>query len=127
MTGPCLVAVVWRADAVALADRVSGLLTVVRSAEAEIGAGLVEIESCGELELFGYRSGSWLLEHLADIPRAAVEVSPTLMTPTAAEQVWTKRRRCPKGITHGGTRPRGGGLRTVGLRRRMPADGIIED
>ncbi|RSD14618.1 HNH endonuclease, partial [Amycolatopsis eburnea] len=47
---------VWQADAAALADRVVSLLTVVRSAEAEIGALLVEIESRGVMELFGYRS-----------------------------------------------------------------------
>src|SRR3569833_1201584 len=59
---------VWTADAMALADRISSLLTVVRSAEAEIGALLVEIESRGVLELFGYRSAARLLEHLADLP-----------------------------------------------------------
>ncbi|MEV7044947.1 DUF222 domain-containing protein [Amycolatopsis sp. NPDC051061] len=64
---------VWRADAVALADRISALLTVVRSAEAEIGALLVEIESRGVMELFGYRSVARLFEHLADVPKAAAE------------------------------------------------------
>ncbi|MEV7038990.1 DUF222 domain-containing protein [Amycolatopsis sp. NPDC051061] len=64
---------VMRADAVALADRISGLLTVVRSAEAEIGALLVEIESRGVMELFGYRSVARLFEHLADVPKAAAE------------------------------------------------------
>ncbi|WP_439378264.1 DUF222 domain-containing protein [Amycolatopsis lexingtonensis] len=64
---------VWQADAEALADRLRGLLTVVRSAEAEIGALLVEIESRGVLELFGYRSAARLLEHLADLPRAAAD------------------------------------------------------
>jgi hypothetical protein len=63
----------WRADAVALADRISALLTVVRSAEAEIGALLVEIESRGVMELFGYRSVGRLFEHLADVPKAAAE------------------------------------------------------
>ncbi|MFI5588452.1 DUF222 domain-containing protein [Amycolatopsis sp. NPDC051758] len=64
---------VWQADAVALADRVSALLTVVRSAEAEIGSLLVEIESRGVMELFGYRSVARLFEHLADVPKAAAE------------------------------------------------------
>ncbi|MEU8632888.1 DUF222 domain-containing protein [Amycolatopsis sp. NPDC048633] len=64
---------VWRADAVALADRVSALLTVVRSAEAEIGSLLVEIESRGVMELFGYRSVARLFEHLADVPKSAAE------------------------------------------------------
>ncbi len=63
----------WKADAVALADRISALLTVVRSAEAEIGSLLVEIESRGVMELFGYRSAARLFEHLADIPKAAAE------------------------------------------------------
>ncbi len=61
----------WQADAEALADRLRALLTVVRSAEAEIGALLVEIESRGVMELFGYRSTARLLEHLADIPHTA--------------------------------------------------------
>ncbi|WP_155543228.1 HNH endonuclease signature motif containing protein [Amycolatopsis camponoti] len=64
---------VWRADAVALADRISALLTVVRSAEAEIGSLLAEIESRGVVELFGYRSVARLFEHLADVPKAAAE------------------------------------------------------
>jgi hypothetical protein len=64
---------VWKSDAVALADRISGLLTVVRSAEAEIGSLLVEIESRGVMELFGYRSVARLFEHLADVPKAAAE------------------------------------------------------
>ncbi|WP_318307112.1 HNH endonuclease signature motif containing protein [Amycolatopsis solani] len=64
---------VWQADAEALADRLRSLLTVVRSAEAEIGALLVEIESRGVQELFGYRSVARLFEHLADVPRAAAE------------------------------------------------------
>ncbi|MEV7039678.1 DUF222 domain-containing protein [Amycolatopsis sp. NPDC051061] len=64
---------VMRADAVALADRISGLLTVVRSAEAEIGSLLIEIESRGVMELFGYRSVARLFEHLADVPKAAAE------------------------------------------------------
>jgi hypothetical protein len=67
--------VVWKADAVALADRVSALLTVVRSAEAEIGSLLVEIESRGVMELFGYRSVARLFEHLADVPKAAAETA----------------------------------------------------
>ena len=57
----------------ALADRVGSLLGVVRSAEAEIGALLVEIESRGVMELFGYRSVARLFEHLADVPKAAAE------------------------------------------------------
>jgi hypothetical protein len=64
---------VWKADAVALADRISTLLTVARSAEAEIGSLLVEIESRGVMELFGYRSTARLFEHLADIPKSAAE------------------------------------------------------
>src|SRR3954454_3810142 len=64
---------VWQADAVALADRISVLLTVVRSAEAEIGSLLAEIESRGVMELFGYRSVARLFEHLADVPKSAAE------------------------------------------------------
>jgi hypothetical protein len=64
---------VWKSDAVALADRISALLTVVRSAEAEIGSLLAEIESRGVMELFGYRSVARLFEHLADVPKAAAE------------------------------------------------------
>src|SRR3954469_2121238 len=64
---------VWKADAVALADRVSALLTVVRSAEAEMGCLLAEIESRGVMELFGYRSVARLFEHLADVPKSAAE------------------------------------------------------
>ncbi|MEV6628221.1 hypothetical protein AB0M83_46830 [Amycolatopsis sp. NPDC051106] len=64
---------VWQADAMALADRVSALLTVVRSAEAEIGSLLAEIESRGVMELFGYRSVARLFEHLADVPKSAAE------------------------------------------------------
>jgi hypothetical protein len=64
---------VWQADAVALADRISALLTVVRSAEAEIGSLLAEIESRGVMELFGYHSVARLFEHLADVPKAAAE------------------------------------------------------
>ncbi len=63
----------WKADAVALADRISALLTVARSAEAEIGSLLVEIESRGVMELFGYRSAARLFEHLADISKSAAE------------------------------------------------------
>ncbi|NBH09106.1 HNH endonuclease, partial [Amycolatopsis sp. SID8362] len=62
---------VWQADAEALADRIVSLLTVVRSAEAEIGALLVEIESRGVQELFGYRTTARLYEHLADVPHTA--------------------------------------------------------
>src|SRR3954466_186810 len=64
---------VWQADAAALADRISALLTVVRSAEVEIGSLLAEIESRGVMELFGYRSVARLFEHLADVPKAAAE------------------------------------------------------
>src|SRR3954465_3333034 len=64
---------VWQADGVALADRISELLTVVRSAEAEIGSLLAEIESRGVMELFGYRSVARLFEHLADVPKSAAE------------------------------------------------------
>ncbi|MEV6642658.1 DUF222 domain-containing protein [Amycolatopsis sp. NPDC051371] len=64
---------VWKADAVALADRISTLLAVARSAEAEIGSVLAEIESRGVMELFGYRSVARLFEHLADIPKSAAE------------------------------------------------------
>jgi hypothetical protein len=64
---------VWKADAVALADRISALLATVRSADAQIGALLVEIESRGVMELFGYRSVARLFEHLADVPKAAAE------------------------------------------------------
>ena len=65
----------WKADAVALADRISALLTVVRSAEAEIGSLLVEIESRGVMELFGYRSAARLFEHLGLPP---VRLTPDL-------------------------------------------------
>ncbi|MFG1643978.1 DUF222 domain-containing protein [Amycolatopsis sp. NPDC049252] len=64
---------VWKSDAVALADRISVLLGVVRSAEAEIGSLLVEIESRGVMDLYGYRSVARLFEHLADVPKAAAE------------------------------------------------------
>ncbi|MEU8640278.1 DUF222 domain-containing protein, partial [Amycolatopsis sp. NPDC048633] len=57
----------------ALADRISALLTVARSAEAEIGSLLAEIESRGVMELFGYRSVARLFEHLADVPKSAAE------------------------------------------------------
>ncbi|MEV6877659.1 DUF222 domain-containing protein [Amycolatopsis sp. NPDC051128] len=64
---------VTQADAVAFADRVGELLTSMRSAEAELGKLLVEIEGRGVLDLFGYRSVARLLEHLADLPKAAAE------------------------------------------------------
>src|SRR3954468_13914160 len=64
---------VWQAGAGGLADRVSVLLTVVRSAEAEIGSLLAEIESRGVMELFGYRSVARLYEHLADVPKSVAE------------------------------------------------------
>ncbi|WP_410573876.1 DUF222 domain-containing protein [Amycolatopsis sp. cmx-4-61] len=60
-------------EAVALADRFGELLARKRATEAEIGALVVEIEQRGVLELFGYRSVTQLLEHLADIPKSAAE------------------------------------------------------
>src|SRR4051794_33707931 len=60
-------------DAVAFADRIGELLTCIRSAEAELGALLIEIEQRGVRDLFGYRSAARLLEHLADIPKPAAE------------------------------------------------------
>ncbi|WP_410643384.1 DUF222 domain-containing protein [Amycolatopsis sp. lyj-346] len=60
-------------DAVALADRIGELVACMRSAEAELGAVLVEIEQRGVMELFGYRSAARLLEQLADIPKSAAE------------------------------------------------------
>ncbi|MBE8520335.1 DUF222 domain-containing protein [Amycolatopsis sp. H6(2020)] len=60
-------------DAVAFADRIGELLACMRSAEAELGALLVEIEQRGVMELFGYRSAARLLEHLADVPKPAAE------------------------------------------------------
>ncbi len=65
--------VMQRADAVALADRIGSLLACMRSAEAELGALLVEIEQRGVMELFGYRSVARLLEHLGDVPKQAAE------------------------------------------------------
>jgi hypothetical protein len=65
--------VIWQSDAVALADRVGALCACIRSAEAELGALLVEIEQRGVLELFGYRSVPRLLEHLADVPKSSAE------------------------------------------------------
>ncbi len=59
------------ADAVAFADRIGELVASMRSAEAELGALLVEIEHRGVMELFGYRSIAGLLEHLVDLPRPA--------------------------------------------------------
>ncbi|OXM59908.1 HNH endonuclease signature motif containing protein [Amycolatopsis vastitatis] len=63
----------WQSDAVALADRIGALFACIRSAEAELGALLVEIEQRGVLELFGYRSVPRLLEHLADVPKSSAE------------------------------------------------------
>ncbi|WIX85063.1 HNH endonuclease signature motif containing protein [Amycolatopsis sp. DG1A-15b] len=60
-------------DAVAFADRIGELVACMRSAEAELGALLVEIEQRGVMELFGYRSVARLLEHLVDVPRQAGE------------------------------------------------------
>ncbi|SEC60480.1 protein of unknown function [Amycolatopsis tolypomycina] len=61
------------ADAAALADRIGSLIATMRSAEAELGALLVDIEQRGVMELFGYRSVARLLEHLADVPKPAAE------------------------------------------------------
>ncbi|WP_206796642.1 HNH endonuclease signature motif containing protein [Amycolatopsis sp. MtRt-6] len=60
-------------DAVAFADRIGELVARMRSAEAELGAVLVEIEQRGVMELFGYRSAARLMEHLADEPKPATE------------------------------------------------------
>ncbi len=60
-------------EAVALADRIGELVASMRSAEAELGAVLVEIEQRGVMELFGYRSAARLMEHLADEPKPATE------------------------------------------------------
>ncbi|SED44082.1 protein of unknown function [Amycolatopsis tolypomycina] len=60
-------------EAVAFADRIGELLTTIRSAEAELGALLVDIEQRGVMELFGYRSVARLLEHLGDEPKPTVE------------------------------------------------------
>ncbi|MDQ7804838.1 DUF222 domain-containing protein [Amycolatopsis sp. A133] len=60
-------------DAVAFADRIGELLTTMRSAEAELGALLVDIEQRGVMELFGYRSAARLLEHVGDVPKPAAE------------------------------------------------------
>jgi hypothetical protein len=60
-------------EAAALADRIGELLVCMRSAEAELGALLVEIEQRGVMELFGYRSVARLLEQLGDVPRQAGE------------------------------------------------------
>ena len=64
---------IWQAEAAALADRLSSLFACIRSAEAEVGALLVEIEQRGVMELFGYRSVPRLLEHLADVPKSSAE------------------------------------------------------
>ncbi|MEU0538148.1 HNH endonuclease signature motif containing protein, partial [Amycolatopsis tolypomycina] len=61
------------ADAVTLADRIGSLIATMRSAEAELGALLVDIEQRGVMEVFGYRSVARLLEHLADMPKPAAE------------------------------------------------------
>ncbi|MGW3995529.1 DUF222 domain-containing protein, partial [Amycolatopsis sp. NPDC004772] len=61
------------AEAVAFADRLGELLASMRSAEAELGALVVEIEQRGVMEVFGYRSVARLLEHLGDLPRSAAE------------------------------------------------------
>ena len=64
---------IWQSDAVALADRIGALFASIRSAEAELGALLIDIEQRGVLELFGYRSVPRLLEHLADVPKSSAE------------------------------------------------------
>nr|WP_255482267.1 DUF222 domain-containing protein [Amycolatopsis sp. SID8362] len=56
-----------------MTDRIGSLLAVVRTAEAEIGALLVEIESRGAPETFGYQSAAQLYAHLADVPKATAE------------------------------------------------------
>jgi hypothetical protein len=56
-------------EAVALADRIGELVACIRSAEAELGALLADIEQRGVMELFGYRSTARLYEHLADVSR----------------------------------------------------------
>ncbi|MGV9362807.1 DUF222 domain-containing protein [Amycolatopsis sp. NPDC003731] len=61
------------AEAVAFADRLGELLACMRSAEAELGALVAEIEQRGVMEVFGYRSVARLLEHLGDLPRSAAE------------------------------------------------------
>ncbi|MFB9688875.1 HNH endonuclease signature motif containing protein [Amycolatopsis plumensis] len=66
-------ATVCSAEAVAFADRIGEFVACMRSAEAGLGALLVEIEQRGVMEVFGYRSVARLLEHLADIPKAAAE------------------------------------------------------
>ncbi|MFB9689079.1 HNH endonuclease signature motif containing protein [Amycolatopsis plumensis] len=66
-------AAVCSSEAVALAERIGEVVACMRSAEAGLGALLVEIEQRGVTELFGYRSVTRLLEHLADIPKAAAE------------------------------------------------------
>ncbi|MEV5720801.1 DUF222 domain-containing protein [Amycolatopsis mediterranei] len=66
-------AALFSSDAVVLADRIGDLVACMRSAEAELGALLVEIEQRGVMELFGYRSVARLLEHLADVPKQAGE------------------------------------------------------
>ncbi|MEU0537870.1 DUF222 domain-containing protein, partial [Amycolatopsis tolypomycina] len=60
-------------EAVAFADRIGELLTTIRSAEAELGALLVEIEQRGVMKMFGYRSVARLFDHLGDVPRPAAE------------------------------------------------------
>ncbi|MCR6490366.1 13E12 repeat family protein [Amycolatopsis sp. OK19-0408] len=61
------------ADAEAFADRISSLLAVVRTAEAEIGSLLMEIEDLGVQKLFGYRSVARLYEQLADVPKGTAQ------------------------------------------------------
>jgi hypothetical protein len=60
-------------EAVAFADRIGELLVRMRSAEAELGAVLVEVERRGVMELFGYRSVARLLEHLGDVAKPVAE------------------------------------------------------
>ena len=60
-------------EAVAFADRIGELLACMQSAEAELGALLVEVERRGVMGLFGYRSVARLLEHLGDVPKPVAE------------------------------------------------------
>ena len=63
----------WQADAEALADRFGKALSVMRSAEAELGVVLVEIASRGVVDLYGYRSLARWVEHMAGISRHAAD------------------------------------------------------
>ncbi|HET6705831.1 hypothetical protein [Amycolatopsis sp.] len=63
-------------EAVALADRIRELVARMRSAEAELGAVLAEMEQRGVMEQLDYRSTARLLEHLADVSNLALSRSP---------------------------------------------------